>query len=234
MHGRFGHRHEIVVVANGCTDGTVRVAREEAAAFPQIVVVDIAEPVGKGGAVLEGFRRASGDGIVFADADAATAPDSLIDLLNGLDHHDVVIGSRRLNESIILQRQPLIRRALGLMFTSSIRLLFDMPFRDTQCGAKAFRREAARRLSRVISETRWTFDVDLLLTAEKLGLEVHEHPVVWEDRKGSRLRYVPTGYEVLKALWLMKHRQSQPLAELPSPPILGKEYERTPEAVETT
>ena len=223
MRRRFGSNFEIIVVANGCVDGTVRVATEAAAVSPQVRVLEIKEPVGKGGAILEGFRRAGGVGVVFADADGATAPESLLELHDRLDHHDVVIGSRRLNSSIITQPQPLARRAFGLGFAKIVRFLFGLPFKDTQCGAKAFRRTAARRLARVISETRWTFDLDLLLSASKLGLDVYEHPVVWADRAGSQLRYGSTTREVLQALWTMKLRQTQPFMELPEPRVISLE-----------
>jgi glycosyltransferase involved in cell wall biosynthesis len=229
MNYRFGSDFEIIVVANGCVDDTVRVATEIAANSPQVRVTDIKEPVGKGGAILEGFRQASGDSVLYADADGAAAPESLLELLNYLDRHDVVIGSRRMSGSVITQRQPLVRRTLGLIFAKSTRMLFGMSFKDTQCGAKAFRRAAARRLVRVVSETRWTFDLDLLLASGRLGFEVHEHPIVWADRSGSRLRYVPTAFEVLKALWLMKLRQAKPLVELPEPTVIGKESETEPE-----
>ncbi len=232
MRRRFGDDFEIIVVANGCVDNTVEVATDAAVISPQIRVIDIEEPVGKGGAVLEGFRQANGDGVSFADADGATEPESLLELLEYLDRYDAVIGSRRLRGSVITQRQPLARRVFGLMFAKAVRLLFGTPFEDTQCGAKAFRRGAARRLARVVSETRWTFDLDLLLAARRLGIEVHEHPVVWADRAGSRLRYAGTAFEVLRALWLMKLRQAKPLVELPEPPVLGAESEREPETVE--
>ena len=232
MQHRFGSDFEIIVVANGCIDGTVGAALGVAALSPQLRVIDIEEPVGKGGAVLEGFRRANGEGVLFTDADGATAPESLLQLLDGLDRYDVVIGSRRLDGSTITQRQPLARRLFGTTFATLVRLLFGTPFEDTQCGAKAFRRGAARRLARVVSETRWTFDLDVLLAARRLGLTVQEQPVVWADRPGSRLRYASTTFEVLKALWLMKLRQARPLVELPEPPVLGAGFEREPEVVE--
>jgi glycosyltransferase involved in cell wall biosynthesis len=226
MQQRYGEGFEIVVVANGCSDGTVGVASKAALDDPHIRVVEIEEAVGKGGAVLEGFRRARGAAIVFADADGATAPGSLIDLVDGLVRSDVVIGSRRLEGSTITRPQTLPRRIFGFGFASMARLLFGMPYRDTQCGAKALRGEVARRMCDVVSESRWTFDLDLLLCARRLGLKISEQPVIWADMDGSRLRYASTTWEVLRALWGMKRRQKRPLKALPEPPILGEAGER--------
>ena len=226
MSYRFGDDFELIVVANGCVDNTVGAASKVAKVIPQIRIVDIKEPVGKGGAVLEGFRQACGDVVLFADADGATTPESLLELLDHLDSHDVVIGSRRLSSSVITRPQTLMRRICGWGFATIVRLVFETPFKDTQCGAKAFRGAAARRLAQVVSETRWTFDLDLLLSAKKLGLKVHEHPVVWADRVGSQLRYGSTTSEVLHALWAMRLRESEPLVELPELPIAVPTPER--------
>ena len=226
MHEKYGENFEIVVVANGCSDTTAWVASIAAVHDPRIRVVEIKEPVGKGGAVLEGFRRARGEAVVFADADGATAPGSLVKLLEELDRNDVVIGSRRMENSTVAQPQTLSRRFFGSVFARTAKLLFRMDFEDTQCGAKALRREAAHRLCGVVSETRWTFDLDLLLCARKLVFKVSEQPVIWADKKGSRLRYVPTAWEVLWALWGMKRRQRRPLKLLPETPVLGEAGER--------
>jgi dolichyl-phosphate beta-glucosyltransferase len=75
MREKFGENFEIVVVANGCADGTVAVAKEAATEIPRVRVVEVEEAVGKGGAVLEGFRRVRGEAVAFADADGATAPE---------------------------------------------------------------------------------------------------------------------------------------------------------------
>jgi glycosyltransferase involved in cell wall biosynthesis len=232
MRVRFEEDFEIVVVANGCSDRTVGVANRAATGDAQIRVVEIEEAVGKGGAVLEGFRRVRGEAVAFADADGATAPESLVKLLEELDRSDVVIGSRRMEGSIVTQPQTPPRRFFGFLFGRSAKLLFRMPFKDTQCGAKALRREVASRLCDVVSETRWTFDLDLLLCARKLGFKISEQPVIWTDKKGSRLRYVSTTWEVLWALWGMKRRQGRPLEVLPEPPVLGETGERVPRADE--
>jgi glycosyltransferase involved in cell wall biosynthesis len=198
--------YEILVIANGCTDGTAQVARDYARARPQIKVLEIPEKIGKGGAVLAGFQWAAGKRVAFADADGSTAPQSLLELLAWLDDYDVVIGSRRMAASVIERRQPLMRRLFGTAFAIAVRALFGTPYHDTQCGAKAFRRDAALLLSRAVQERRWAFDVDLLLASALLKLTIIEHPVVWADSPGSRLRIAPTLREVTSAFWRLKRR----------------------------
>jgi glycosyltransferase involved in cell wall biosynthesis len=209
LEERYGEQFEMIVVANGCRDTTVEVALAAAVTQPQITVVDIPAAVGKGGAVLEGFRRARGERVLFADADAATTPESLFNLLNHLDRHDVVIGSRHMPTSTITVTQPLQRRIFSRLFAACVWLLFGLSFYDTQCGAKAFRRDAAKRLAELTQETRWAFDVDLLLCAQALAFNVAEQPVVWTDRAGSQLHVGSTIREVVKSLWRMKRRSTQ-------------------------
>ena len=210
---RFGNGFEFIVVANCCTDETAQIARDYAVARPDLNlrVIEIAEAIGKGGAVLEGFRHAQGQRIAFADADGATAPESLVQLIRQLDHHDIVIGSRRVPTSVILKQQPLRRRIMSRVFAAGVRLLLGVRYWDTQCGAKAFRRRDARRLLDVVDETRWAFDVDLLLGAQELGLRVKEQGVLWADQAGSQLHMRRILPEVLSSLWRMKRRHGSGL-----------------------
>jgi glycosyltransferase involved in cell wall biosynthesis len=201
---RYGDDFEVLVIVNGSTDMTADVARRAASVHPQITVVDIAEPIGKGGAVLEGFRRAAGDRVIFADADGATRSTSLVQLLAALDECDIAIGSRRLPESVLPCAQPLNRRLLGHMFRAVVRQWLALPFADTQCGAKAFRTEVARSIGARVTETRWTFDVDLLVQAAACGATVREVPVEWTDQPGSKLSVLPTMIEVATSLLRIK------------------------------
>lgn len=230
---RYGDRFEIVVVTNGCTDRTVAVAEDAARSLSRVRVHDIPAAVGKGGAVLEGFRQARGARVAFADADAAVAAASVLDLVTRLDDHDIAIGSRRLPGSAVLRPQSPVRRACGALFTGAVRSLFDLPYRDTQCGAKAFRREAAARLAARVEETRWAFDVDLLLTAATLDLRVVEVPITWTNGAGSGVRIIPTALEILGSLRRMRRRhaagvptmQHEPASFAEMPPAPAAEIE---------
>ncbi len=205
---RYGDSVEIIVVANGSTDRTAAVADSMRTEIPQIRVIDIAESIGKGGAVLEGLKRAAGARVAFADADGATDPESLFRVVDGLDEADVVIGSRRIAGSRITRKQPLRRRILSRIFNRAVRVLFGLPYPDTQCGAKAFRAEPARRLAEVVCERWWAFDLDLLLSARRLGYSIVERPVTWSDGDGSRLKVGQTSFEVVRSLaglWLQEH-----------------------------
>lgn len=201
----YGSCFEIVIVANGCTDGTVDVARALRPRHP-VRVIDIPEPVGKGGAVLAGFRAARGGRVIFADADGATAAASLLDLLEDLQHFDVAIGSRRLASSVIVRPQPLRRRLLGRAYNLVAGVAFGLPIRDLQCGAKAFRRMAAQRLASVVVEGGWAFDLDLLLSARRIGMSVVERSVVWTDVPGSSLRARSAAPAVAASFWRLWRR----------------------------
>lgn len=206
MH--YPNAYEIIVVTNGCTDQTVNVTLQFASSCSQVKLVDISQPVGKGEAVLEGFRRANGKYIAFADADCATSPESLVDLIEQLKDVDIVIGSRWLPASHVIKKQAFMRRIFSRVFNLSVRILFDLPYRDTQCGAKAFLATPTKVFSDVVKESHWTFDVELLLWARYYQFKVKEVPVVWKDQEGSKIRFMPTMGEVLGSLWSLKRRNN--------------------------
>lgn len=195
---------EIIVVANGCRDATVARARVTAERLRRIVVCDLAEPLGKGGAVLAGFGLARGERVAFADADGATSERSLVALLRALDDADVAVGSRKLRQSVIKRRQPLNRRVLSACFSTAVHALFDLDVRDTQCGAKAFRAATAQAVAPAVKEGGWAFDVDLLLTARRAGARIVEFPVEWADQPGSRLHVGPAAVDVSWSLWRIR------------------------------
>lgn len=202
----FGEREagfmELVVVPNGCTDRTREVVESFLPRFPMLRVIDIPETVGKGGAVIRGFREARGERIGFVDADGATPPETMEALFRELDdgRTDAAIASRWLAASDIDPPQPRARRLASRLFNGVARLLFGLRVTDTQCGAKVFTRQAVHTVLPRLGITRWAFDVDLLFQLRRAGFCIREVPTVWHDVSGSKVRIVRSSLEMLVAM----------------------------------
>lgn len=190
--GYFSHledeKFEIIVVCNGCQDNTPQIAAEYTQKSSKVKVINLHDKIGKGQAIKEGFRIASGDICLFTDADGSTsASESLKLILAVREGNDVAIGSRRLRGCKILIKQSLSRRIAGWGFNRLVRLLFGLRFKDTQCGAKAFNKKAVGLVLSSVKTNGFTFDVDLLWRLNKTGYRIQEIPITWGDSSGSTL-----------------------------------------------
>ena len=186
-------RIEILVVDDGSTDDTVSIveARPEAAGSIDGVHLHVRRVPhgGKGAAVRAGMLAATGDLVVFADADMATPPDQIPLLVEALTDHDVALGSRiQPDGSDMRATQPGYRRLLGKLFHLLASIWVVGPVQDTQCGFKGFRREAAQDLFSRQRVTSIVFDVEIIYLARRRGYRFAIVPVRWYDKRGSRMR----------------------------------------------
>jgi dolichyl-phosphate beta-glucosyltransferase len=187
LHAR-GETYEVLVVDDGSRDATASLVTEFAGAHPAFALVQLPANRGKGAAVREGFARSRGRRLLFTDADLSTPLEELEAMDRVLaDGADVVIASRALRESRLEIRQAWYREQMGKAFNRFVRLLTGIPFRDTQCGFKLLRGEAARALAAQMREDGFSFDVELILLARRRGLTVRELPVRWRNDPGSRV-----------------------------------------------
>jgi glycosyltransferase involved in cell wall biosynthesis len=180
---------EIIVVDDGSDDETASTAEKVLSHVPGSRVLRFERNRGKGAAVRAGALAATGDVIVFMDADLATELDALEPLVRALDAADVAIGSRTAPGSATAggtTRRMVMARCFNVM----VRHLTEVPFLDTQCGFKAFRRDAARRIFGQAKSDRFAFDVELLAIARNLDMTVVEVPVRWTAIEQSRVRWV--------------------------------------------
>lgn len=191
---------EIIVVLNGCHDNTLKIVKGCARKYHLIHYIDIPQAIGKGGAVVKGFKRARGKLVGFADADGATAAEQFAQLAKKLDGADGVIASRWMPGAIVEPRQPLKRRIASRCFNMFVKVLFGLHFYDTQCGCKLFKREVVREVLPSLGLTRWAFDVDLLYNLKRHNRKVREIPTVWKDRTGSSIHVPKVSLEMLLAI----------------------------------
>jgi len=184
---------ELIVVDDGSRDGTAAIARAAAArAVPRVTVrlLQHERNRGKGAAVRTGILDATDDPVFYLDADLATPPEEIPKLLAALDAgHDLAIGVRIQPDGYDMREsEPAFRRIGGKLFTAVRKRLLLSDIHDTQCGFKAFRKEAAQRLFPLQRLDGWAFDAELLFMAERLGLTIAQIPVEWRHVEGSRFQ----------------------------------------------
>lgn len=155
--------------------------------------------LGKGRAIIEGFKVANGDVIGFLDADESVAPTHISGMIDALQDADTVIASRRLKESRILIEQPLKRRVASKAFNLLIRCLFGLPFKDTQCGAKFFKRNAILDIINDLETSGFEIDVEILWRLRNKGYNVLEYPITWKHSEGSQLK-LSNSWDMLTSL----------------------------------
>jgi glycosyltransferase involved in cell wall biosynthesis len=193
---------ELIVVDDGSSDGTSAIADQLAAADPRVRVVRTPHNHGKGYAVRVGIQAAQGELVVFTDADGSYGPEQLERVVAALAGAPVAIGARLGSQAG--SGSPLLRRLASPVFNRVMRLLLGLPFHDTQCGLKGFRRDAAEALFQRARVDGFAFDAEALLMARRLGIEVVEVPVTAEDRQGSKVRVGGDALRMLADVWKVR------------------------------
>lgn len=185
--GRDCHNTEVIVVDDGSTDGTADLVRRCIPDFPGLLLVSNERNRGKGYSVRHGMLVAKGKIALFTDADLSAPIEELEKLLKALETADVSIGSRAIDRSLIQVHQSRMREMAGIIFNGFVRFFTGLPFLDTQCGFKAFRRERARIAFEQQRSERFGFDPELLFLARRHGLKCVEVPVRWAHSEGTKV-----------------------------------------------
>ncbi len=171
-------------------DRTADVIRNFAAANPDMHTDCLEYPkrLGKGKAILEGLRKAQTPFAGYMDADGSTSIAEMSGLLDGLRGADGVIGSRYVPGSVVTSPQGTFRRLESRTFNIIIRLLFGLPYYDTQCGAKIFNSSSLRTVLPEMTSTGFEFDVELIWRMRRSGFVIKELPVIWQNMGDSRVK----------------------------------------------
>jgi dolichyl-phosphate beta-glucosyltransferase len=203
---------EIIVVVEKSTDDTAQLALDMAASDSRFRPICNPTAHGKGYAVKVGMLAATGDYVFFMDTDLSVPLRTVDEFLPWLKKAEVVFGSRRHAESVIVLSQPWQRVAVGRIFNLGLRILGATSFSDTQCGFKAFHRSAAQAVFSRLKVDGFGFDVEALALAEVLGFQLIERPVEWTDGAGSTVRAWRDGskafFEAVLAAWRAQRENS--------------------------
>jgi glycosyltransferase involved in cell wall biosynthesis len=189
----------IVIADNASADETARIAASLAEDLPNVALLTLPEK-GRGRALREAWRRSDADVVCYMDADLSTDLRALLPLLAPLvsGHSDVAIGTRLAPGARVARsrRREVISRAYNRLLHTTLGTRFS----DAQCGFKAVRADAARRLLPDVRDEGWFFDTELLVLAQRRGLRIHEVPVDWIDDPDSRVDIVPTALADLRGI----------------------------------
>jgi len=203
---RQGWDAEVLVVNDGSTDDTAQIVLGYAAHSSSLRLLENPGNRGKGYSVRKGVLHASGEAILFTDADLSSPIEEAEKLFAALTAGaDVAMGSRWLRAELQTHRQPLHRQLFGRIFNLALRVILGLRYRDTQCGFKAFTRRAAQSIFPLQHIERWGFDPEILYLARKFGHRVEEIPVQWAHREGTRINPLRDGirmfFEMLRIRW---------------------------------
>lgn len=188
---------ELIIIDDGSTDKTSEIfnsfvakvkhprsshGRKKKATFQtNIRIIHNGHNLGKGYAIREGVKSASGKYILFSDVDFSVPINFTQNFMSALKKNHVIIGSRRLKTSNVTKHQPTFRESLGQGFTKLSNLVLGLNHSDLTCGFKGFRAKVAKDLFAKQKVNRWAFDSEILFLAKKQGYSVKEIPVTWRD-----------------------------------------------------
>jgi len=189
-----------IVVLNGCTDNTHAVVQEAQKKYNNVGMIEL-KAAGKGIAIKAGFLTSLGSGsdmIGFVDADMATEPQYFDELIRKIGDHDGIIASRYIKGAQVHPPRPFIKQWGRIIFYNSlIKLLFGLPYKDLQCGAKLFKYSVMSVIAPELTIAQWAFDVELLYLCKLHEFSIKEIPTVWYDQSGSKLRVMHSGLRML-------------------------------------
>ncbi len=196
---------EVLVVDDGSTDDTVRAAETMRDKLPTMRIISNGVNRGKGFSVRHGMLQARGRIALFTDADLSAPIEEADKLLAAVDDSfDVAIGSRAIDRSLISAHQSPFREFAGIVFNTVVRLCLRLPFVDTQCGFKAFKREPCKIIFAQQRIERFGFDPELLYLARHHGLQSTEIPVRWAHSPGTKVSMLRDSLQMFADVFIIR------------------------------
>jgi len=200
-----GYDYEIIVSEDGSTDKTYEIANNYSKKDRKVEVLHSVKKLGKGGGVIKGFKKSTGDIVIFSDADLSSSPTEMVKLIEEIKSGtDLAIASRRIRDSKIIKKRPLMKKIASFIFNLLVNLLFHLEIKDTQCGLKAIKKNSLKKILPKLTRKGWEFDVELLLRAKENNLKIREVPIVWSHKNASKFSLFKDSFKMgrgVVALW---------------------------------
>lgn len=200
----FNGRFEIIVVSES-EDKTDDIVAEFSKKSPVIRLISSKKRLGKGGAFKKGFRNSNGEIVILLDADLPVPVSDVEKVSLHVGSVDIAVASREIEGTKLLVYPPFTRVFAGKAFSHIFNALFHLNVKDTQCGCKAFKREALQNVLGTVDSDGFDFDAELLFRCKRKGYTIREVPVTWSHKPGSKVNLfqdtLKMGRGVVK-LWL--------------------------------
>ncbi len=202
-------KSEVLVVDDGSQDETASLVSAFSQHWQDLRLIENPRNLGKGFSVRNGALQAKGLIVLFSDADLSAPIEELPKLVDPIlrGESDLTFGSRALDRSLIGVRQSSIREFSGRIFNLLVQGLTGLPFKDTQCGFKAFRRELMLPVWTRQRIGGFGFDPEILFLARRRGLRLQEIPVRWNHTPGTKVRFLRDGVHMILDLILVRWNQ---------------------------
>ncbi len=197
--------YELLLVNDGSKDNT----KEVIESIPGVKALSYDKNRGKGGAVKYGIENATGDYVLFMDADLSTDISAIEKVMELAPSYDFIIGSRHAKGSVIKKKQPALRVFIGWCCRLLVRMMFHTKLKDTQCGFKAMRIDIARKITEKQLVTNFAFDVEYIYIAILNKVNMCELGITWSDDRGSTVSPLKSSIKFFKDLGFIKRHKKQ-------------------------
>ena len=196
--------HELILVNDGSKDNT----KEVIESIIGVKALSYDKNRGKGGAVKYGIENATGDYVLFMDADLSTDISAIEKVVELAPNYDLIIGSRHAKGSVIKKKQPFLRVFIGRCCRLLVRMLFHTKFKDTQCGFKAMRTDIAKKIVSKQQVSNFAFDVEYIYIAKLNSLSMYELGITWSDDRGSTVSPIKSSLKFFKDIFAIRRHKN--------------------------
>ncbi|NLB48642.1 MAG: glycosyltransferase [Erysipelotrichia bacterium] len=198
-------KHELILVNDGSKDNT----KEVIEGIPDVIALSYEPNRGKGGAVKYGIEHATGDYVLFMDADLSTDLSAISEALELLPHYDFIIGSRHAKSSVIKKKQPPLRVFIGWGCRVTVNTAFRLKLKDTQCGFKALKTDIAKKIASKQLINDFAFDVEYIYIAKLNKVSMYELGITWQDDRGSTVSPIKSSLKFFKDLAFIRKNKKK-------------------------